>query len=333
MTVDELGMSDAIGRIPRYLADNAGDTDELRGLLRSAPREVLVLGRSVAAHATEFVNAALGPELGAPVSFAPSSILPGRLDSATLVVAVSLSAIDAPALRAASVAAVHGAPVVVLATGTAPKHDGRSPAVWCTLPEAPRERLSLYAVVAEFLRVLEVAQIARDTAMMLDEAADRARARIASPVVYRSFGEALARRLGRTFPFLVGAPGVGLAAARWWQAEMAANARVIAHAESTAEYGDALLAGFGQSGDVTRQVATLVLLRSASDPPESTTVFAAIEEWLAETVADIVSVEGEGPRRLAQLVDLAVLGDLTSVALAAIEGIDPGPSPVIDRQE
>ncbi|MGB9113038.1 MAG: SIS domain-containing protein, partial [Acidimicrobiales bacterium] len=182
--------------------------------------------------------------------------------------------------------------------------------------------------VAEMLRVLEMAQLAQGVATMLDEAADRARARM-----YPGSGEELARRLGRTFPFLVGAPGVGLAAARWWQAEMAANARVIAHAESTTEYSDALLAGFGQSGDVTRQVATLVLLRCASDPPESAAVFAAIEAWLAEAVADIVSVEGEGPRPLAQLVDLAVLGDLASVALAAIEGIDPGPAPVIDRQE
>ncbi|MGB9113309.1 MAG: hypothetical protein WCF24_11360, partial [Acidimicrobiales bacterium] len=106
--IDELGMIDAIASIPRYLADGAVDTDDLRGVIRSTPKEVLVLGRSVATHATEFVNAALGPGLRAPVTSAPSSVLPGRLDSATLVLAVSLSAVDAPVLEAASAAAARG---------------------------------------------------------------------------------------------------------------------------------------------------------------------------------------------------------------------------------
>lgn len=333
MAVDELGLGDAIARIPAHLAGRRAGADVAKLALTTAPREVLVLGRSVAAHATEFVNAAFGPVLRAPVSFVPSSRLPDRVGEGTVVVAVALSSADEAVFEQANVALARKASVVVFASGSAATDTTAAGAHWRALPAVPRERIGLYGVVAGVIDVLEAAQVLAGGAAALREAATRARARIEGPFADRSFGEELARRLGRTFPFLVGAPAVGLAAARWWQVAMAANARLLAHAEGTAEYRDALLAGFGQSGDVTRQVATLVLLRSASDPPESMAVFAAIEEWLAEAVAGILVVEAEGASPLAQLVDLAVLGDLTSVALARSEGIDPGPAPLIDAQE
>ncbi len=334
MSLDELGMGTAIARIPQFLSVPGMDEGDRERPFPVAPTEVLVLGRTVAAHATEFVNAALGPALGVPLSFAASARLPSRVGAGTVVVAVALAPADEEVLQAAGAAAAQGASVFVLANDAAGRLDDRSARiVRRALPDVPRERLAIYSVVAETVHILELAQVARDVAAMLAEAADRARARIEGPFAYLTFGEEYAKRLGRTFPLLVGAPGVGLAAARWWGVEMAANARVLAFAESTAAYRDALLAGFGQSGDVTRQVATLILLRCASDPPEAATVFAAIEEWLSEAVAEILTIEARGPSPLAQLIDLAVLAELTSVSLAAIEGIDPGPAPAIDGQE
>ncbi len=334
MSLDELGMGAAIARIPQFLSVPDEEGGHLERLFPVAPREVLVVGRTVAAHATEFVNAALGPALGVPLSFAVSSRLPSRVGAEAVVVAVALAPADEDVLRAARAAAARGARVFVLSNDAAPPLEDNPARIGRrVVPDVPRERLAIYSVVAETLRILELAQVAHDVAAMLDAAADRARARIEGPFAYLTFGEEYARRLGRTFPLLVGAPGVGLAAARWWGVEMAANARVLGFAESTGEYRDALLAGFGQSGDVTRQVATLVLLRCASDPPGAATVFAAIEDWLSEAVAGILTIEASGPSQLAQLIDLAVLAELTSVSLAAIEGIDPGPAPVIDGQE
>jgi glucose/mannose-6-phosphate isomerase len=42
-----------------------------------------------------------------------------------------------------------------------------------------------------------------------------------------------------------------------------------------------------------------------------------------------VMAEGEGP--LAQLFDLILFGDFVSLHLAAQEGIDPGPVPILDE--
>jgi hypothetical protein len=141
----------------------------------------------------------------------------------------------------------------------------------------------------------------------------------------------LARRIGRTFPFVCGATGVGACAARWWRAEIAANARTLAVAASAPELLADVIAAFGQGGDVTRQVLTLVTLRSDFEPAPAAAAFGVIEELLAEVVADRLVVRAEGETPLAQLVDLVIVGEFVSLQLARAAGLDPGPAPAIDE--
>jgi glucose/mannose-6-phosphate isomerase len=48
-------------------------------------------------------------------------------------------------------------------------------------------------------------------------------------------------------------------------------------------------------------------------------------------VAGIEQVRAGGEGRLAQLLDLVMVGDFTSLHLALQEGVDPGPVPVLDQ--
>ena len=48
-------------------------------------------------------------------------------------------------------------------------------------------------------------------------------------------------------------------------------------------------------------------------------------------VADVIEVRAAGEGDLAQLLDLALIGDFVSLHLAGSEGIDPGPIPVLDE--
>jgi glucose/mannose-6-phosphate isomerase len=52
---------------------------------------------------------------------------------------------------------------------------------------------------------------------------------------------------------------------------------------------------------------------------------------MEEAVAQIVEVQAEGEGRLAQLLDLIYVGDLTSVYLALDNDVDPGPIDAIDQ--
>ena len=66
MSIDALGVSATIARIPEFLWRGL-EEEEIR-VGAGDPHEVIVVGRTVAAHATRFVTAALGPTLAAPVT-------------------------------------------------------------------------------------------------------------------------------------------------------------------------------------------------------------------------------------------------------------------------
>ena len=53
-----------------------------------------------------------------------------------------------------------------------------------------------------------------------------------------------------------------------------------------------------------------------------------MDEEVVDAIEE-VHAEGDGP--LAQLLDLMFFGTVTSLELAAQEGIDPGPIPVFDE--
>jgi glucose/mannose-6-phosphate isomerase len=91
------------------------------------------------------------------------------------------------------------------------------------------------------------------------------------------------------------------------------------------------ICGWGQHGDVTRQVLTAVRFRHDFEHPQVTRRFDLTHPILDEVVHDIVDVQAEGEGELAQLLDLVIQGDFASLHLAAQAGVDPGPIPVLDQ--
>ena len=68
-----------------------------------------------------------------------------------------------------------------------------------------------------------------------------------------------------------------------------------------------------------------------AEHPQLARRFAFVADVLREVVADIIEVRAQGEGDLAQLLDLVLVGDFVSLHLAAREGIDPGPVPVLDE--
>jgi glucose/mannose-6-phosphate isomerase len=142
--------------------------------------------------------------------------------------------------------------------------------------------------------------------------------------------EVLARRVGRTIPLVYGIAGIGGVAAHWWKARVNRNAKAPAFWAQLPELAHDELAGWGQGGDMTRQIMTLLLLRHHGEPPEAAALFDAVTAATDEVMADVIEVWAEGEDDLSRFFDLALLGELVSLHLAAREGVDPGPVPAID---
>ncbi|MGH8993778.1 MAG: SIS domain-containing protein, partial [Acidimicrobiia bacterium] len=135
----------------------------------------------------------------------------------------------------------------------------------------------------------------------------------------------LARRIGRTFPLVWGTGALGAVAAYRWKADVNENAKAPAFWGAFPELDHNEICGFGQHGDVTRQVVTLVELRHDFEHARLGRRVEATRAIVDETVASVLEVRAAGRGRLAQLIDLMYVGDWVSVYLALDAGVDPGP--------
>jgi glucose/mannose-6-phosphate isomerase len=146
-----------------------------------------------------------------------------------------------------------------------------------------------------------------------------------------NLAEDLARRIGRTIPLVHGGGGIGAVAAHRWKNQLNENAKVPAFWNAHPELCHNEVAGWGQHGDLTRQIFTLVGLRHDFEHPQVMHRFELAYQQLDEVVAGTHEVRAAGDGELAQLLDLVMVGDFTSIHLALASGVDPGPIPAINH--
>ncbi|MDZ7675272.1 MAG: SIS domain-containing protein [Acidimicrobiales bacterium] len=191
--------------------------------------------------------------------------------------------------------------------------------------QVPVERLGAVPVAVQMLRSLAAVAVIDGQDDAVRAAIVQLRRRRDELGGERSPAARLARRIGRTLPLAYGTDPLGGAAARHWKRQVNASAKAASFANWLPGLGDAEIAGWGQHGDMTRQVFSLVLLRHDHEPAGTRTAVDRLVDLVDEVVHDrhVVDAEGEGP--LAQLLDLVFYGDLVAHHLAQELEIDPGP--------
>jgi glucose/mannose-6-phosphate isomerase len=135
----------------------------------------------------------------------------------------------------------------------------------------------------------------------------------------------LARKIGRTIPLVHGAGGLGAVAAMRWKQSVNENAKAPAFWNFYPELDHNEICAWGQHGDMTRQVLTLVSLRHGMEHARLEQRVTITNEMIREAFVQVLDVRAEGEGRLAQLLDLIYLGDWMSVYLALENDVDPGP--------
>lgn len=331
---DTLGVWDATLDLPEQITrarsrfeDGAGALDGL-----ATPASVVVFGMGGSGIAGDVANLIAADRASVPLAVVKDYRCPHWVDATTLAVAVSFSGNTEETIEAVSAARARGATVVAVTTGG---ELGRLAAQW----DAPllrveadiaMPRLAVGAVSVPVLLLLQRLALVAGIDDELDGAVVQLRRRREVLTREDNTAERLARRLGRTIPLVYGAGGVGAVAANRWKNQINENAKATAFANVLPEATHNELVGWGQHGDVTRQLLTLVELRHHHEHPQHGRRFTYVNQVVDETVHDIVAVEAEGDGLLAQLFDLVLVGDVVSVLLAFAEDVDPGPIPVLD---
>jgi glucose/mannose-6-phosphate isomerase len=331
--LDSLGMFAAAAALPEQVSDAAGAARGLEGLPdREYVEQVVVLGMGGSGIAGDLMMAVAGPFLPVPVVVVKSYDLPDFVGPGSLVFALSFSGNTEETVEAAGEAADAGANVVAVTGGG---ELARLAAEWgaptVAVPEGiPQPRAALGAMAIPPLVVLEEIGLFPGATRWVELAVEQLARRRDLLVAPGNLAEKVARSIGRTIPLIHGAQALGAAAALRWKNQINENAKSPAFTGVYPELCHNEIAGWGQNGDVTRQVMTLVNLRHDAEHPQVVRRFDLVAEVLREVVADIVEVRAVGEGDLAQLLDLILVGDFVSLHLAAQEGIDPGPVPVLD---
>lgn len=330
--IDTLDMLGAALSLPEQI--EAARTSFPTGLspLPERPTSIVVMGMGGSGIAGDVVAATLA-DAPIPIIVSKGYECPGFVGPTTLVIAVSFSGNTDETLHAVADAARRGASIVAVCAGGALA--GLATEIGApVLPvdgSIPMPRAAIGALSASILLLLERLGLVADVAAELDAAVEQLGTRReqfrADPAAVR----AIARRVGRTLPIVYGAGAVGSVAAIRWKGQFNENPKVASFANRVPELTHNEICGWGQHGDVTRQVFTLVLLRHSYEHPRDSARLAIVTEMCEEVVADIVEVEAAGDTRLAQLMDLTLVGDLVTLQAAANEGVDPGPIPALDE--
>ncbi len=331
--VDSLDMWGVTAALPEQVAAAVKGAKGLAGLpSHESIENVVVLGMGGSGIAGDVLVASAAPFMPVPVTVVKGYTAPDFITTGTLVFAMSFSGDTEETIEAAAQAYESGASLVVVASGgelvnLAGEWDVPVVPVPASIPQ-PRAALGAMAVPP--LVVLEEIGLFPGATDWIDEAVaqlSRRRDQILGP---DDPTVEIARRIGRTIPLVHGAGSLGAAAALRWKAQVNENAKAPAFFNVYPELCHNELAGWGQHGDATRQLITLVNLRHDAEHPQVARRFELVAEVLREVVADIVEVRAEGEGDLAQLFDLAIVGDFVSLHMAAAEGIDPGPIPVLN---
>ena len=332
--LDSLGMFEAAAGLPEQVAMSVGAAHGLDGLPDKAYVEnVVVLGMGGSGIVGDVMVAVAGPFLPVPVSVVKSYDLPDFVGAGSLVFAVSFSGDTEETVEAAGEAADAGASLVAVTRGgeLASLADEWGAPVVPVPHDIPQPRAGLGAMAIPPLIVLEDIGLFPGASQWVALAVDQLRRRRDQLLRAGSLAEELSKRIGRTIPMFHAAQDLGAAAAFRWKSQVNENAKSPAFWAVYPELCHNEIAGWGQHGDLTRQVMTLVNLRHDAEHPQVARRFELVADVLLEVVADIVEVRAEGEGDLAQLLDLVMVGDFVSLHMAAQEGIDPGPVPVLDQ--
>jgi glucose/mannose-6-phosphate isomerase len=332
--LDTEGMFAATAGLPEQIEEAVEAAGSVDGLPTGrVVEQVVALGMGGSGIAGDILLATAGPLLPIPVVVVKSYECPAFVSETSLVFAISCSGSTEETLQAATDAALQGAQIVAVSSGgelTELARGWGAPVI--PVPaRLPQPRAAVGAMAIPPLVVLERVGLLRGATHWIGMAVDQLRRRRDVLVAGddRSEAAAIARRIGRTWPLIQGGGLLGATAAQRWKTQVNENAKSPAFWNAQPELCHNEVCGWGQSGDVTRQLITMIQLRHDAEHPQVSRRFDLVRQLVSEVVADIIEVRADGDGDLAQLFDLILMGDFVSLWLAAQEGIDPGPVPVL----
>jgi glucose/mannose-6-phosphate isomerase len=143
-----------------------------------------------------------------------------------------------------------------------------------------------------------------------------------------SLAKEIARGLTGTIPQIAGA-GLTSPVAYRWKTQLNENGKIPAFAAELPELDHNEIVGWSGAGELGRFSA--VFLDDSDLHPRVRQRIELTRGLISGTAASSFRVESRGETRMERLVSLVLLGDLVSLYVAVLRGIDPTPVETIER--
>ena len=298
------------------------------------PDGILVVGMGGSAISGDVGRGVTLETLPVPLVVSRSYDVPHWVGTQTLVVVSSYSGNTEESLAALMAAHARGAKIVCITSGGrigALAHQHGWPVFSLPPGFPPRSALAhltvpLIVALHRLQLLPDPAEDIRETAALLEK---HAQAWGPQSGDANNPAKHIAGALRERLPIIYAAHGLFEIAAWRWKEQFCENAEILSWHNVFPEMNHNELVGWGQRPACDRGLQT-IYLRDRNDHPRIQKRMEITREIIEKTGAPVIEAWSEGRSRLARLFSLIFLGDLASVYLAVLSGVDPTPVHKID---
>jgi glucose/mannose-6-phosphate isomerase len=332
LATDPTGQLNDVLGLPDHLRDGLWRVESANLEPHDTAGGLVVAGMGGSAIGGALARAALGDRASRPIVIARGYALPAWTTPDTTVLCVSYSGETEETLAAYDAAAALGARRIVSTTGGRLAETAREdgvPVIGLPGGFQPRAAVGYSLVVA--LEVAALCGAGQSLHSEIDVAAAHAEQLVAQwgpDASEEALSKRLARGLHGTVAEIVGA-GLTAPIAYRWKTQVNENANSPCFASELPEMAHNGIVGWEGAEELGRFSA--VFLDDSDLHPRVRGGIERARELVAEHAAFTETVGSVGASRVGRLVSLVLLGDLVSLYLAGLRGVDPAPVASIER--
>jgi glucose/mannose-6-phosphate isomerase len=326
---DQLG---AVLALPEHLRDALWRVESAIMNEWDTPGGLVVAGMGGSAIGGALARAALGDHASRPIFVTRAYGLPPWTTPETTVLCASYSGNTEETLACYESAAALGAQRVVVTTGGRLAELARADRVpVIPLPGGFQPRAAVAYMTVASLEVAALCGAGPRLTSEIDVAASHAEQLVAEwgP---DAAGDSLAKEIAGTLlgsaPVIAGA-GLTAPIAYRWKTQINENAKLPCFAHELPELDHNELVGWEGAESVGRFAA--VFLDDSDAHPRVKARMELTEKLIADHATASLHLETRGQTTIERVFSLVLLGDLVSLYLAVLRGVDPGPVEVIEK--
>jgi glucose/mannose-6-phosphate isomerase len=333
--LDASGQLDDVLSLPEHLRDALWRVESAIMAEWDTPAGLVVAGMGGSAIGGALARAALGDHASRPIFVTRAYGLPPWTMPDTTVLCASYSGNTEETLACYESAGALGAQRVAVTTGGRLAEMAREDGVpVIPLPGGFQPRAAVAYMTVAALEVAALCGAGPRLSTEIDVAASHTEQLVAEwgpDAPEDSLAKQTARGLLGTAPVIAGA-GLTVPIAYRWKTQINENAKQPAFAHELPELDHNELEGWEGARDLDPPARfSAVFLDDSDAHPRVKERMDLTEKLIAGSAAASFRLETRGQTTIERVISLVLLGDLVSIYLAALRGVDPGPVKLIEQ--